>query len=157
MIREILTIIGISLIPLLELRASIPYGIVATQLHWSVVFLAAVIGNILVGPLAYFIIDKVIHIFFFIKPFKRVWYSYVAKTQKKIAPYVEKYGEWALAIFIGIPLPGTGVYTGAVAAYFTGMKKRTFFIATVAGVLIAGILVMLVTMLGIEALTIFIK
>ncbi len=156
-LSEILSIIWITFLPFLELRASIPYGIVATELHWSIAFLVAVLANILLGIVLYFALGKIAVLIKKIPSLNNPYNRYVERTQKKIRPLVEKYGEWALAVFIGIPLPGTGVYSGALAGYLLGMPFKNFFVSTVAGVLIAGILVLLVSLTGIEAFRFFLK
>jgi len=152
-----LYIILVTLLPFLELRASIPYGILTSNLHWLLVFFIAVITNIILGIVIYFLLDKFIHLVLRIKPLGKIYNYYVLKTQKKIHKYVEKYGEYALAIFIGIPLPGSGVYSGALAAYLIGMEYKKFIIANIIGVLIAGIIVTLVTLSGLETFNLFIK
>ncbi len=149
--NEILTLIGLTLLPFLELRASIPYGILNTNLNWMAVFVICVLANIILAPIAYFLIDKVIHLFFFIKPFKKVYDYYITKTQKKIHKYVEKYGEIGLALFIAVPLPGSGVYSGAIAAYVLGMSYKDFIKAAAVGVLIAGVIVTAISLTGNEA------
>ena len=58
MLTEILWLIAITLLPFLELRASIPYGILSTDLSWPVVFLVCVVANAILGPVVYFFIDK---------------------------------------------------------------------------------------------------
>ena len=70
---------------------------------------------------------------------------------------VEKWGELFLIIFIGIPLPGSGVYSGALAGYIMGISFKKFMIANIFGVLIAAILVTIVTLTGSEAFQFFIK
>ena len=60
------------------------------------------------------------------------------RARQKLHPYVEKYGEWGVAVFIGVPLPGTGAYSGAVGSYLLGLDKRRLAVANLAGVLIAG-------------------
>ena len=143
--------------PFLELRASIPYGILNTDLNWMIVFIICVLANIILAPIVYFFIDKVVHLFFFIKPFHKFYNYYVAKTQKKIHKYVEKYGEIGVALFIAVPLPGSGVYSGALAAYIVGMSYKDFIKAAIIGVLIAGIIVTAISLTGNEAFKFFIK
>ena len=157
LINNILLIIAITFLPFLELRASIPYGILILKMHWFPVFIIAVIANIILGPLVYFFLNKVIHIFLRIKFIDAIYQRYVEKTQKEIHRYVEKYGEAALAIFIGIPLPGTGVYTGALAAYLIGMDYKKLIVSTILGVLMAGAIVTAVILTGTAAFNIFIK
>ena len=156
-LNDILNRACITFLPFLELRASIPYGLVATELHWSVVFLIGAGANILLGILLYLVIGKIAY-FATKNPFLRGLYGrYVERTQRRIKPLVDKHGEWALAVFIGIPLPGTGVYSGALAGYLLGMPFRKFLIAAIAGVVIAGVLVVVVSLTGIEAFRVFIR
>ena len=157
LLNDVLLIIAITFLPFLELRASIPYGILILKMHWFPVFVIAAITNIILGPIVYFFLDKVIHIFLRIKSLDRIYQKYVDKTQKKIHKYVEKYGETAVAIFIGIPLPGSGSYSGALAAYLIGLGYKKFIIANIIGVLIAGIIVTVITLTGVGAFNLFIK
>ena len=155
--NEILMLILLTLVPALELRASIPYGILIANLNWFSVFLICVIANAILGPVVFIIIDKFIHLFQRIKAFDRLWTKIIERTQRKIHKYVEKYGIFGLSIFIGIPLPGSGSYTGAVGAYLLGFKLKKFIIANIIGVLIAGTIVTLIVLTGGEMFRIFLK
>lgn len=157
LLNGILLIIAITFLPFLELRASIPYGILVLKMHWLPVFIIAVITNIILGPIVYFFLDKIIYIFLRVKFIDKIYQKYVERTQKKVHKYVEKYGEIAVAIFIGIPLPGSGSYSGALAAYLIGLGYKKFIIANIIGVLIAGIIVTIVTLTGLTTFNIFIK
>ena len=140
LIKEILLLALLTLIPALELRFSIPVGIfkMADSVTWPIVVLVCVVANIVLGWAVFWVMGPA---FTFVRKWgwfeKRIW-PILAKTQKKIHPYVEKYGEFGVAFFIGIPLPGSGVYTGAFGSYLLGLDKRKFAIANVIGVLIAG-------------------
>ena len=157
MIQEILELIGVTLIPGLELRASIPYGILQTELHWMVVFLVCVIANIILGIVIYFLLDKVVHLFFFWDWFHKIYHKLVERSQKKIHGYVEKYGTIGLGLFIGIPLPGSGVYTGALGAYVLGFGYKRFILASIIGVLIAGVIVTAIMLSGAEVFNFLVK
>ncbi len=157
MIREIIEIIVITFLPFLELRASIPYGILKLHMSWVDVFMIAVITNILLGILIYFLLDKFIHLVIRIKPIGRLYKKIVVKTQKKIHPYVEKYGEIGVALFIGIPLPGSGVYSGALGSYLLGLGYKKFTIACILGVIIAGVAVTIISLFGAGAWGFFLK
>ena len=82
------------------------------------------------------------------RPIAKVYDIYVQRTQRSIKGYVERYGELGVAVFIGIPLPGSGVYSGALGAYLIGLKFKKFILASVIGVLIAGIIVTALVMSG---------
>ncbi len=149
MIKAIILLAAVTLIPALELRASIPCGIlpipipfldmtVNEHLSWPVTVLVCVVVNIILGWLVFLVMGPV---FTFVRRwgwFERKIWPILEKTQHKIHPYVEKYGEFGVAVFIGIPLPGSGVYTGAFGSYLLGLDRRKFAIANVIGVLIAG-------------------
>ena len=155
--NEILNLIWITLLPFLELRASIPYGVFKTELSLLTIFLVCVITNIVLAPIVYFILDNIVGLFTKIKFIDRIYQKIVIRTQRRVHKYVEKYGVLGLALFIGVPLPGSGVYSGALAAYLLGFRKRDFFMAAVIGVLIAGTIVLLVSTAGNSALSFMIK
>ena len=67
------------------------------------------------------------------------------RTQKNIQKSVDKYGELGVALFIGVPLPGSGVYSGALGAYVIGLNFKKFIIADIIGVLIAGTIVTIIS------------
>ncbi len=147
-INPILVMIILTLVPALELRASIPYGILVLQQNWILVFLVCVITNILLGWVVYLLIDKIMHLVTKIKIIERCYKSYEKRVQKKINKFVKRWGELSVALFIGVPLPGSGVYSGALAAYLIGLNYKKFMIATIIGVLIAAVIVTVITLTG---------
>ena len=155
--NDIIEIILITFLPFLELRASIPYGIIKLGMSWISVFLIAVVSNIVLGVLLFLLMKWIIAIVTKIKAVDRFWNRYVEQTQKKIHKAVEKHGEWAVAVFIGIPLPGSGVYSGALAAYLIGLDFKKFLVANIIGVLIAGIIVTIISLSGASAFSFFMK
>ncbi|MBN1385506.1 small multi-drug export protein [Candidatus Woesearchaeota archaeon] len=157
MMYEILILIGLTLLPFLELRASIPYGMLATDLAWQVVFIVCVLSNILLGPIVYFFLDRIIHVFLKIRWIEKCWHKSVERTQRRIHKFMERFGWLGVALFIAVPLPGSGTYSGALGSYILGLGYRKFIIANIIGVLIAGILVTLIVMTGSQAFSIFVK
>ena len=148
MLNEIIKLILVTFIPALELRASIPLGILELGINWSTVFIICVLANIILAVVVYSLLIKFIDFFLRFKLFKKFYNRSIEKTQKKIKPAVEKYGILGIAFFIAIPLPGSGVYTGAVAAHLLGLKKREFLIASIIGVILAAISVTIITLTG---------
>lgn len=139
----------ITMVPALELRASIPIGIFkyGEELSWPLVVVVCAVANILLGWVVFWVLGP---FFSFVRKwiwFERKIWPILEKTQHKIHPFVEKYGELGVAVFIGIPLPGSGVYTGAFGAYLLGLDRRKFSIANVIGVLIAAVAVTLLCLL----------
>lgn len=124
----------ITLVPWIELRGSIVYGVVESNLDPVLVFVTAVVVNILLFFPIYFGLR------FAYKYLKR-WKFFETTTTRirvKGEPYVKKFGVIGLGIFIGIPLPGSGVYSGTLLAWLIGMDWKKAFIAAIIGVLIAG-------------------
>lgn len=156
---QILILVLVTLLPLFELRASIPLGILAGSVNlpfgytlsgfglpWYTVFFIAVIANMLLGIMVYLLIDKIIHLLIKIRLFNRMYEHYSNNVYNKIKKYVDRYGEFGLMLFIGLPAPGSGSYSGALAAHLLGLSFKKFVIANTLGVLIAGILVTLLTL-----------
>lgn len=160
MINNILLIILLTMLPLLELRASVPAGILGLTVHipfteinvaltptpWIIVLIVAIIANWILGIVLYYFMDIILNILSRIPQIKRIKEKVLERSQKKIHKYVKKYGMLGLALFIGIPLPGSGVYTGALGAYMIGMEKKTFMLASFIGVTIAGIAMTIITL-----------
>lgn len=155
--KAILILILITLIPTLELRASIPYGILRADMHWWFVVLVCVVTNIVLGPLVYLFLDKVMALLLRFAWLNQIYGRTVTRTQRRIQKSVDQYGEMGVALFIGIPLPGTGSYSGALGAYLLGLGYRKFIVANIIGVLMAGFIVTFVVLTGVEALRMLIK
>jgi uncharacterized membrane protein len=143
--KAVLILMLITLIPTLELRASIPYGILRADMDWWAVVIVCVVTNIVLGPLVYLFLDKVMGLLLRFEWLNRIYGRTVTRT------------EMGVALFIGIPLPGTGSYSGALGAYLLGLGYRRFIVANVIGVLMAGSIVTTVVLSGVEALRILIK
>ncbi len=127
----------ISMLPIVELRGGIPYGVGFGLNPW-VAYIAAVLGNLLPIPFILWFINAIIA---WMKT-RRGFLNKVAmflenKVESKKAD-VEKYKFWGLLIFVAIPLPGTGAWTGALVASGLRMKFKWAFLSIVGGVIIAG-------------------
>lgn len=140
--KELLIFI-ISLFPILELRG----GLIAAALldvDAIVSFIICFIGNILPIP---FILLFITPIFSKLKKTKLLS-GLVAKIENKAnskKAQIEKYKYWGLLLFVGIPLPGTGAWTGALIACMLEMDKKKSFLTIMAGVLMAGIIMMILS------------
>ena len=161
MIYQILVLILLTFVPFIELRFSIPLGILSSRvelpfgivfngfgMNWLLVYVVCVATNALLGIVIYFLLDKFIHIFTRIGFIGNLYNKIIVKTQNKIHPYVEKYGLIGLALFIGMPIPGSGSYSGALGAYLLGIGYKKFAWVNFIGVVIAGTLVTIITLAG---------
>ena len=137
----------ISLLPILELRG----GLIAAALlgvDWTIAFPICVIGNVLPIPVIILFIRK---IFDFIKKTNFLWLRKVVEKIDEKAQNKSKTMNTAsllgLFLFVGIPLPGTGAWTGALVANILNIKPAKAFITIILGVLTAGIIVSTITYL----------
>lgn len=139
----------ISMVPLIELRAAIPYGLtLAEQFALSplLIYVVAIIGNCLPVPFILFFIRKILawmqasRVAFF----RKVATFVVEKGERGFAR-VQKYATVGLFLFVAIPLPGTGAWTGSLIAALLDMKKRYAFLSIALGVITAGVIMSLIT------------
>lgn len=145
-INPVVATVLMSMLPVLELRASIPIAMASFDLSIVMILLLAVIGSFIpaifiiywLGPITNFLRKNRLLDKFFSWLFERTR----AKFDKKYALW----GNLALMIFVAVPLPGTGVWTGSLAAWLFNFNKREALFYVGLGTLIAGILVMLVSM-----------
>lgn len=133
----------ISMVPVVELRGAIPVA-VGLGIDPAVAYIVCVIGNMLPVP---FIILFVRPVFEWLKrlPSLRGLIGLLEQRAYKRSASMSKYSFWGLMIFVGIPLPGTGAWTGALIAALLGMRFRYAMLAILGGVMIAGALVTLIT------------
>ena len=149
----------ISMVPLIELRGAIPvaYGIHTANpdfsLLWSYIIIA--VGNMLPVPFIYFFARKVLEWGKDKRYIGKFFTWCLEKGEKGGQKLQAKAGRglyWALLLFVGIPLPGTGAWTGTLAASFLDMDFKKSVIAVIGGVVLASIIVGLVCTLGFGAI-----
>ena len=135
----------ISLLPILELRG----GLIAASLlgieYW-VALPICIIGNLLPIPFILLFIRKVLSLLKKTKPFKRLVEKIEEKAEKN-KDKITKYAKWGLYLFVAIPLPGTGAWTGALVADALDMHVKKSFPCIVFGVITAGIIMVVVAYL----------
>lgn len=134
----------VSMIPVVELRGGIPFGVSLGLPVWAA-YVAAVIGNLLPVP---FILVYIKGIFHWMRRRMPRLNSLVDRLEQKAhlkGRRVTKYKYLGLLLFVAIPLPGTGAWTGALAAAFLDMPLRKALGSILAGILIAGIAISVLT------------
>jgi uncharacterized membrane protein len=143
MTREIAWVLLATVSPISELRGGIPLGILKYELDPLLTFFIAVVANALIFFPVFFALrlfyDKVL---FRIPLFNK----YLDSLRKRGKPVVDKYGFWGLFLFVAIPLPFTGAYTGTILAWLLGMDWRKAFPAVGVGVVVAGVVVLSITL-----------
>ena len=141
MIKKLLYVFGISILPVIELRGAIPAGAAMGLPFWAV-FLCAILGNLLPVPFILIFIEKIL---LFMKEhsiFPKLVHWLEEKAQKGAAR-VENYALLGLSLFVAVPLPGTGAWTGALVAALFHMEKRRAMLSITLGVLFAGVIMTL--------------
>ena len=135
----------ISMLPILELRGGL---IAASLLKLSPVesYVIAIVGNAIPIPFLLLLINKILSAMekSRFKLFNKM-HSFLHKKIMKNKDSIEKYGFWGLVIFVGIPLPGTGAWTGAIIAAFLEMYRKKAFLAICLGMLMASIIMMIIS------------
>ena len=127
MLKHCLIVFLVSMVPVIELRGAIPYGVGFGLPLW-LTYCVAIAGKLFA---------------FFLEKGERAG----QKLQKKAGRGLY----WALLLFVGIPLPGTGAWTGTLAASLLDMDFKKSVLACVGGVLLAGIIMGVLSQLGVEA------
>ena len=139
----------VSMLPVIELRGGLPFG-VALGLPYYLAFPAAVLGNLIPPP---FIIVYIRRIFQLMRKYFPRLNGFVDRLEKKAhlkGKKVQKYQYLGLWLFVAIPLPGTGAWTGSLAAAFLGMRLKKAMPAVVLGVLTAGCIMLGLTHMGVN-------
>lgn len=138
-----LIVFWISMSPILELRG----GLIASallKLNPLLSYILCVVGNIIPIPFILIFISRILKWMRKSKKFKKIA-SWLDKKVEKNRTKIEKYGYLGLVLFVAIPLPGTGAWTGCLVAGVLEMDRKKSFIATTLGVLIASIIMMIVS------------
>lgn len=126
----------ISMLPVVELRLGLPYGI-AIGLNYPLALISAVVGNLLPVP---FIIMFIKNVLAFLREKIAKLDGFITRLEERAhlkSEVVTKYGQIGLCLLVAIPLPGTGAWTGALVAALMGMNLRKAMPAIIIGVLIA--------------------
>ena len=143
MLKKYLLVFFVSMVPLIELRVAVPMAVTMDLDYWTAL-IVCVIGNMLPVPIIYLFARKVL-LWGAEKKFIGKFFTYcLEKGEKGGQNLVAKTGRGglfvALMLFVGIPLPGTGAWTGTLAASFLNMGLKSTSLAVSLGVILAGII-----------------
>ena len=146
-ISNILAVLAIAASPISELRGAIPIAITVFQFPYYYAFLVAIIGNLLPVPFILLLLDSVSRMFSKVRPFNRIL-NWVFERTRKRGKIIQKYQRIGLMLFVAIPLPVTGAWTGSLAAVLFGLKFKYAILSIFIGILIAGTIVTCACLLG---------
>ncbi len=144
-----------AMIPIIELRGAIPLG-AALGMPWWLNYLCAVVGNMLPVPFILLFIRKVIawmtasHVKFFNKIG-----GWLTRKAEKNRDKIEKYSFWGVCLFVAVPLPVTGAWTGSLVAAMIDMKFWKALLSCLLGVMLAGVIMTLASYGVVAAFQIF--
>jgi len=145
-INDIAKIFLAAMTPIGELRASIPLGLTYLNQPWFLVFVISVIGNMVPPVFILWLFPKFSSwLMSHSKLMNRFLNWLFERTRKKARDKIEKYGDLALIIFVAIPLPNTGAWTGTLAAWLFGIPMKRALPNILYGVIIAGVIVTIIT------------
>lgn len=136
-----------SMLPVVELRGAIPVGLSLGVPPLSTYFLA-VVGNFIPVPLVWVLVNPISHWLRHIPRVRCLWEGYLARTRSK-GSNLERYGLVGLTLFVAVPLPSTGGWTGAVLASLFGFGLFQTCVSVFLGIALAGLIVMILCLLGI--------
>lgn len=138
-----LAVFIISLTPILELRG----GLIAAALldvNPIASYIISIIGNILPVPFILWFINSILNWMRNSEHFSKIA-NWLDEKVNKHKSQIEKYGFWGLVLFVGIPLPGTGAWTGCLIAAVLNMNKKKAFLAAMLGILMASVIMMILS------------
>ena len=139
--HEVVTII-LAMAPVSELRGAIPYAITVGNIPWQQAYVMAVIANFIPVIPILFLIGPVSEYMRRWQTFDRFFNWLFTRTRRK-GKMIERFEVFGLVLFVAIPLPITGAWTGSLAAFLFGVRRRIALPAIFLGICIAGVIVTL--------------
>ena len=146
----------VSMVPLIELRGAVPIG-TGMGLPWHWTLIVSIIGNCVPIPFILLFVKAILKWMRGCKIglFNKISNWLYAKAEKN-RPKIEKYAAWGLFVFVAIPLPGTGAWTGALVASVFDMKKLPALLSIFGGVVGAGLIMTIVSQFGAQIVNFFV-
>ena len=142
-----LVVLIIAALPILELRGALPVAINLFNFPWYYALLLAIVGNLLPVPFILLSVDALSRLLGKVGFFNRMLHWLFERTRRR-GKVIERYERIGLMLFVAIPLPVTGAWTGSLAAVLFGLKFKHAFLSISVGILIAGIIVTCLSLLG---------
>ena len=153
MLYHVIITLLLAVSPLSECRGAIPYGLIIGGLDVFTVFFVALVGNMVPVPILLYTLGRLEKIMekrgkdrsSITNIIAKKYFSYVGRVRVKAKPYLDKYGVIGLAVFVAIPLPATGAWTGCVIAHVLGYPREKALISIALGVIGASVIVLILT------------
>ncbi len=142
----------LTLMPVTELRVGLPMAItyaIENEIPIILIFSTVVLLNILIIFFIFYFLDNLHEVFMNVRIYKKLFEAYLKRFQKRVDKFEKKYetsGFLALMLFVAIPLPGTGAWSGCLVSWLLGLERKKSILAIATGIIIAGILVLFGTL-----------
>lgn len=144
-----LAVLLLAMVPLTELRGAIPFGVVVLKLSVLESFVFATVGNLIVVPILVLLLEPVsVWTRARVKLADRILAWLFARTRRRLGPAFARVRDFALVSFVGVPLPGTGSWSGALAGFVFGVPRMRQIPLISAGVVLAGVIVSVLVATG---------
>ncbi len=147
---EIYTFI-LAMSPIVESRGAIPYGVLAGIEPRSLIALS-IAGNILPIPFLLLVLSKIENLIISRTEksrLRRLYLKYVGSLRRRTKKKIDKYGFFGVMLFVAVPVPGSGAWTGSIVAHLFGLEKKKSLVAIILGTVEAAVIIYgLVTLLG---------
>jgi len=149
---KIIYALVLTVLPITELRVGLPVALsyaVEESVPIALVFSLVILLNVLLVFFVFYFLDKIHSVLLNVKAYEKVFNFYLRRLQKRIDKFEERYsaqGFLALALFVAVPLPGTGAWSGCLVAWLLGLERKKSILAISAGVIMAGILILIGTL-----------
>ena len=137
----------ISALPIAEVRVALPVAIILFDMPWPKAFYLAIIGNLLPVPILLLFLDPLAKVVSRVEVGQRL-VNWVFEHTRRRGKAMERYEKIGLTLFVAIPLPLTGAWTGSIAAFLLGLRFRYAFLSILIGIIIAGAIVTSLCLLG---------
>jgi uncharacterized membrane protein len=141
-----LVVFIISMLPVVELRGALPVAINVFNIQWYFALPIAFVGNLLPVPFLFSFLESLRRLSARMGIIGELVEKFLNRTRRR-AEFIERYGRLGLVLFVAIPLPVTGAWTGSIAAFLLGMRFRDALLPICLGVLMAGIIVTVLCLL----------
>ncbi len=156
MLRTYLLTILFGVIPISELRGAIPFAYFNDVPLW-LSYIVGVLSNALVPFIAFLFLGTLHKVLDKWKPYHNLFEKTITRVRSKVSDKVSKYGLLGLMLFVAIPLPITGAWTGALGAWVMGLDRKKSILFILLGILIAGVVVSTVIYTGAGIASLFTK
>ena len=142
-----LTVVIIAALPIIELRGALPVAINVFHMPWYWAFCLSVIGSLLPVPILLLFFESITKVISKVSIGKRL-VEWLLERTRRHGKLIERYERIGLILFVAVPLPVTGAWTGSIAAFLLGIKFKYAFLSILCGLIIAGAIVTCLCLLG---------